>query len=177
MNHRLFFALWPGESVRDRIDETAAAVARDHAPGGRRLRRDRLHLTLQFLGDFSPLPEAVTSAVVDAAARVVCDPFTLTLDHAGSFRGSRVWWLGSGECPAALQALHAALGVELAAAGVAVKAHPTFTPHVTIMRNVRTALPMTPVDAIDWPVDEFVLIDSQPERGYVELGRWPLRRR
>lgn len=175
MNHRLFFALWPDEAVRGRIDEAAARIEREHAPGGRRLPRDRLHLTLQFLGDFSPLPEAVTDAAVDAALQVACDPFTLTLDRAGAFRGSRVWWLGCSACPPPLQTLNRSLGDALATAGVPVRAHPTFTPHVTIQRNARRPLPSTPIEPIDWRIQEFVLIDSQAERGYIELGRWPLR--
>jgi 2'-5' RNA ligase len=175
MNHRLFFALWPDGKVRERIDSAAAGIEREHAPGGRRLRRDRLHLTVQFLGDFSPLPEDLVEAACDAASRIGLDAFMLTLDHAGSFRGSRVWWLGCHVSPAALQTLRESLGRALASAGVPVKAHPQFTPHVTIQRNVRKSIAPTPIAPIEWPVSEFVLIDSQAGSGYVQLGRWPLR--
>lgn len=175
MNHRLFFALWPDDEVRRRIDGAAAAIENAHAPGGRRLRRDRLHLTLQFIGDFAPLPDDLVEAARDAASRIECDAFALTLDQAGSFRGSRVWWFGCRECPAQLQALWDALGRALGDAGVPIKAHPQFTPHVTIQRNVRKPLQPVAIDPVEWPVSEFVLIDSRSEAGYVQLGRWPLR--
>lgn len=175
MNHRLFFALWPDEAVRGCIDATAAGIERAHAPGGRRLRRDRLHLTVQFLGDFALLPDELVEAARNAAARITCEAFVLTLDHAGSFRGSRVWWLGCRECPSGLQALWDALGQALADVDIAVEAHPRFTPHVTIQRNVRKPLAPTTVTPIEWPVSEFVLIDSQAEAGYTQIGRWPLR--
>lgn len=175
MNHRLFFALWPDDEVRRHIAATAVAVERTHAPGGRRLRRDRLHLTVQFIGDFAPLPDGLVEAACGAASRIECEPFVLRLDRAGSFRGSRVWWLGCVDCPAGLQALWHALGRALHGAGVPVKAHPQFAPHVTIQRNVRRPLGPTPVAPIEWPVSDFVLIDSQAEAGYVRLGRWPLR--
>jgi 2'-5' RNA ligase len=175
MNHRLFFALWPDDAVRRRIDAAAAAVECAHAPGGRRLRRDRLHLTLQFLGDFAPVPAGLVEAACEAASRIDCGVFSLTLDQAGSFPGSRVWWLGCRACPAELQALWSALGEALGDAGVPLKAHPRFTPHVTIQRNARRSLARTPVAPVEWPVSDFVLIDSRPEAGYVRLARWPLR--
>lgn len=175
MNHRLFFALWPDDGVRTRIDAASAAVERAHAPGGRRLRRDRLHLTVQFLGDFAPLPAGALDAARDAAARIETRAFVLTLDRAGSFRGSRVWWLGCEACPDELQLLWSALGHALREAGVPVRPHPRFAPHVTIQRNVRRALAPTAIEPIAWPVSEFVLIDSQAGAGYVEVGRWPLR--
>lgn len=175
MNHRLFFALLPDGRLRERIDATAAAIEREHAPGGRRQRCDRLHLTVHFLGDFSPLPAGLVEAARDAASRVDRDAFVLTLDHAASFRASRVWWLGCHDSPAGLQALWESLGKALADAGVAVDAHPRFTPHVTIQRHVRKSLAPAPIAPIEWPVSEFVLIDSQAAAGHAPLGRWTLR--
>lgn len=175
MHHRLFFALWPDDAVRGRIDAAAAMVEHAHAPGGRRLRRDRLHLTLQFIGDFAPLPDGLVEAACDAASRVVSPAFALALDHAGSFRGSRVWWLGCRDCPGELRALWSALGTALGDAGVPCRPHARFTPHVTVQRNVRRPLASTPIAPVEWPVRDFVLIDSRADAGYVELGRWSLR--
>lgn len=175
MNHRLFFALWPADDVRRRLDASAASVEHAYSPGGRRLRSDRLHLTLQFVGDFAPLPEGLVEAASDAASRIECDAFVLTLDHAGSFRGSRVWWLGCRECPTPLQALSDTLGRALIDAGVPIKPHPRFTPHVTIQRNVRKPLQPVVIEPVEWRVSDFVLIDSRNDAGYVHLGRWPLR--
>jgi 2'-5' RNA ligase len=50
--HRLFFALWPDDALRVRIADVAAKAITAHASGGRSLKPDRYHVTLQFLGDF-----------------------------------------------------------------------------------------------------------------------------
>lgn len=175
MHHRLFFALWPDDGVRARIDAAAAAIEREHRPGGRRLRRDRLHLTVQFLGDFAPLPDAVADAARDAASRIDVEAFVLTLDCAGGFRGSRVGWLGCRQCPPPLHALHDVLGRALAATGLPADTRAGFTPHVTVQRDVHAPFARMPVAPIEWPVREFVLIDSRAGEGYVRIGRWPLR--
>lgn len=173
--HRLFFALWPGEALSARIATTAAEVEREHAPGGRRLKPDRYHVTLQFLGDFRPLPERLLADALAAAQTVRAPAFELPLDCAGSFRGANVWWLGSHAMPDGLRALWDALGRALAQRDVPVKSGGSFVPHLTIQRDVRHALPSMPLPApLAWPVHEFVLLDSRQGRPYDVLGRWPL---
>jgi len=100
--HRLVFALWPDEALWEGIADTSAQLERGHAPGGRRLRPERYHLTLQFLGDFQLLRPSVVDAARVAAASVRLPAFVLVLDHAGSFSGSRVWWLGTYGIPSSL---------------------------------------------------------------------------
>ena len=175
--HRLFFALWPDDALRVRIADVAAKAITAHAPGGRSLKPDRYHVTLQFLGDFQPLPEALLDAARAAADTVRSPAFDLPLDAVGSFRGSDVWWLGTHEAPPALHALFDALGRALAQHRVSVKSAAAFVPHLTIQRDVRRHIAPTPVPGLSWPVREFVLIDSQPGRGtpYEVVGRWPLR--
>jgi hypothetical protein len=36
-------------------------------------------------------------------------------------------------------------------------------------------LPTTPVDPVQWRIDRFVLIDSQPPKPYRLVGEWVLR--
>ncbi|WP_158986078.1 RNA 2',3'-cyclic phosphodiesterase [Lysobacter panacisoli] len=172
--HRLFFALWPHDELRARIDETAAALEREHAPGGRRLKPDRYHVTLQFLGDFRPLPGRLVEDAVAAAATVQAPAFGLPLDCVGSFRGSNVWWLGHGDTPDGLRTLWDNLGRALALRRVPIKASGSFVPHLTIQRDVRRQIPSTPIAPLPWRVREFVLVDSRPGRPYDILGRWLL---
>lgn len=173
--HRLFFALWPDDTLRERIGDVAAQLELEHAPGGRRLRADRYHLTLQFLGDFQPLPPRLVEDACAAAAAVRSAPFELALDCAGSFRGSNVWWLGSQAMPPGLQQLWDSLGQALLQARVRVKssAQP-FAPHLTIQRDVRRHIAALPIEPLRWHVREFAFIDSQPGRPYSVVGRWPL---
>jgi len=170
--HRLFFALWPDAALRAQLADAADRVEAEHAPGGRALRPERYHITLQFLGEFSPLPAGLVEAACAAAGRVPFEPFDLVLDRVGSFSGSRVWWLGCSDVPHALQRLHGTLGAALAADGIPVRAHPGFTPHLTIRRNVRRQTAPRPIAPIAWRVDRFVLIDSDPRLGYVHRAGW-----
>jgi 2'-5' RNA ligase len=173
--HRLFFALWPDDALRHSIDEAAARLEKELAPGGRRLNAARLHMTLQFLGDFASLPPALLDDACAAAAQVRASPFGLELDRAGSFRGSNVWWLGPTETPAGLQELWESLGTALRQRDVPMRPAPAFSPHVTIQRNVRRHLSATPIAPLPWPVRDFVLVDSQSGQPYRIIERWPLQ--
>ena len=174
--HRLFFALWPGDALRDAIAEAAASLERGHAPGGRRSRAERYHLTLHFLGEFQPLPRSMLDAACAAADSLRLPGFDLVLDHAGSFPGSRVWWLGANEIPAELRLLHGALGSALARSGVSIRPSVGFVPHLTIQRNVNRPVAPIAIAKLIWPVREFVLVDSVPGGivPYRIAGRWPL---
>lgn len=177
--HRLFFALWPDESVRDGIEAAAVSLRRAHASRGRWLGRHRYHLTLQFLGDAPVLRDDVANAAMRAADGVRVDGFDLTLDVAGSFRNRSIpWWLGCAGTPPALQHLFDTLGGELVRNGVRVEAGKSLIAHVTLLRDADTALPTTPIAPVHWPVRDFVLVHSLLGRksAYHLLGRWPLPR-
>jgi 2'-5' RNA ligase len=64
----------------------------------------------------------------------------------------------------------------LTSARVQVRSAPTFSPHLTVLREVRKPLPPTPFEPVLWPVREFVLVDSVSgtHPAYRLLGRWPL---
>jgi 2'-5' RNA ligase len=175
--HRLFFALWPDAALRGRIASTVAGLERDNAPGGRRLNPDRYHLTLQFLGDFQPLRQSVVDAAIAAADSIRLPGFDLVLDRVGSFPKAGVCWLGASAPPEALRQLWDGLGSALASARVQVKSASDFSPHLTVLRDVRRPLPSTPIEPLPWPLREFVLIDSVSgaHPTYRLLGRWPLQ--
>lgn len=175
--HRLFFALWPHDAVRDGIAAAAAALRQAHAPRGRWINPGRYHLTLQFLGDSDRLREDVAAAAMRAAASVQARPFDLVLDAAGSFRNRNVpWWLGCVATPPELQALWTALGGALAHAGVRAESGKALVPHVTVLRDAHAALPRTSIVPVTWTVRDFVLVHSVLGRqsAYHLLGRWPL---
>ncbi|MGN6513726.1 MAG: RNA 2',3'-cyclic phosphodiesterase [Lysobacteraceae bacterium] len=174
--HRLFFALWPDAPLREALADTTASLLQAHPTDGRRLRPDRYHLTLQFLGDiFAPRREDVVARAMRAAAQVDVPAFDLVLDQAGGFANARVWWLAPGTVPEGLHRLWDALGVALLHAGQKPKASPGFSPHLTIVRDTGARLPATPVAPLRWRVDRFVLVDSQPPKPYKLVGEWPLR--
>lgn len=174
--HRLFFALWPDDAVRQRMAGAAAMLRSQYAPRGRWLGAHRYHLTLRFLGEFDRVPPTLADAALAAADTLRLAAFDLPLDRAGSFRGSRVWWLGCEQVPDGLQQLWRDLGLALGKAGVRMKDSHSLTPHVTLLRDAAESLPDTAIEPIAWPVREFVLIHSQlgNRNAYDILRRWPL---
>ena len=167
---RLFFALVPPAPLRARIADAAAAVEQAHPSGGRLLKPDRYHLTLHFLGDFDPLPPALLASARAAGDAVAPPRFELVLDHAGSFRGNGVRWLGTAPCDA-LPAWRQALGDVLARQRLRLERQ-GFVPHLTIVRGARAPLARTPIDPIRWPLDGFALLLSRPGRPYEVLHAW-----
>ncbi|MEQ1440174.1 RNA 2',3'-cyclic phosphodiesterase [Fontimonas sp. SYSU GA230001] len=174
--NRLFFALWPDDAVRAAIAEAARKLRMRMQPGGYLARPERYHLTLLFLGDAVPARDE--AAAIAAAAQVRVAPFTLQLDHAGSFRNRHIpWWLGSHAPPAQLHELHDRLREVLRQADVSID-RMRFVPHLTILREARQPLPPTAIAPVEWPVTEFVLVRSRLDLNPVEyevIGRWPLR--
>ena len=170
---RLFFALWPGTGGAERLAHAAHLV---HAAcGGRVMRRETLHLTLVFLGN---VPLAKLQASRAAAANVRGETHQLNFDRWGGWRRPGIVWAGCGATPPQLVALVQALQQGLREIGLAIEER-TFSPHVTLLRNARAAdlgaLP--PLDPIVWPVEDFVLVESQSAAGgaaYRIIDRWPL---
>lgn len=174
--HRLFFALSPDVGVGAAIADTVERLCDQATPGGRRVGRHRYHLTLQFLGEFHEFPEALAQVALAAGSCVNTPGFSLMLDRASSFdnRG-RVWWVGPASVLPELVALTQQLGDALQQRGVP---RPTqrFTPHVTILRNARRALPQpVTIAPIPWPVRSFALVHSRDDvHGYKMLREWSL---
>lgn len=165
-SRRLFFALWPDNDIRRGIVERCGMLGQISR---KRVPDHNLHLTLVFLGDqpAGRLPEFESAAEAVSAAR--CE---LRLDRFGWFARARVAWLG-GEAPENLAGLQADLGSAMIDLGLNLDRRP-FRPHVTLFRKVsrRPAFPQpTP---LVWPVAEFALVDSVPNRPYSVLRSWPL---
>ncbi|WP_028080340.1 RNA 2',3'-cyclic phosphodiesterase [Solimonas soli] len=173
--NRLFFALWPGEAVRNACHAAAKQLNIRLPSGGYLSAPERYHVTLLFLGDRVPKPQE--DAALRAAALVRAAPFTLTLDQAGSFRNREIpWWLGARTTPPALGDFHGRLRDAMVQANVSLE-RMRFVPHLTIARNAKIALPPTPIEPIRWEIAEFALIRSRLDLkpvSYELLGRWPL---
>lgn len=171
--HRLFFALWPDDALRDAMRAAADGVAAfDRAE--RRMEPAKYHLTLQFLGGWNDRPDEVIEQCRAAATAVDCSAFHLVIDHAGAFARARVGWLApSGN--SGLDALWSALGHALDDAGVQQRREDRFAPHVTVVRGLAGRMDEVPVEPLSWPVEDFVLLHSHAGR-YEVIERWPLQR-
>lgn len=141
------------------------------------LRRDKLHVTLAFLGEPSPefregLQQRVTALVASTAS------FSLHLEGAGQFQTARapaVLWLGVGGQVDHLRALQQTLS-----AGLQVELDRAYLPHLTLARCKRVEA-ITPVRATleafrsaTFQVDHVTFYESTHER-YVAHFQVPLQ--
>jgi 2'-5' RNA ligase len=162
---RVFVALWPPPETRERLESLSGRL-HALAPRARRLRGERLHLTLAFIGALE------TPRVVELARRLSSlgtREFDWTLDHTGYFARARVVWAGGPALPQ-LEALAAEVRALLDALAIAYDRKP-FVPHVTLLRDVIAwppgAAPLS--QPIAWRCDRPMLVRSEPGGGYVNV--------
>lgn len=165
-SRRVFFALWPDDATRTRLSRATKECVR--RSGGRPIAKDRLHITVAFLGGLTPEGFEIASTVPPIAV----GPFALTLDKVGSFDSTL--WLGARSVPKPLIELEQRLWSALEAKGF-IREQRIYRPHVTLARRARPV--EAEVDAVEWPVAELALVESLPagRNVYYELLRtWPL---
>lgn len=170
---RLFFALWPGVDVRERLAAWQAA----HLSGDwRGQHRDDLHMTLHFLG---PVEQSRIAALTELGERCRTGPFELVLDHIGHWPRPQVLWAGPSAAPDRLLLLHETLGAGLERLGFEREVR-AYRPHITLARKVRGLPPPLDLPSLTWQVDCLTLVESGgPPAGrdgpcYRCLASWPL---
>ena len=173
-NRRLFFALWPTVAVRTRL----GAEVQAHAALGRAIAASNLHVTLVFLG---AVPAEGVSRVLEAAQSVqkltFGVMFMLHLDRMEFWRRSNLLALTAQHTPLALLTLVDGLRAGLRERSFELRDPETFRPHVTLVRDVARGPAAADVAPVQWPVESFVLVESQVgQRGseYTVLDEWPL---
>jgi 2'-5' RNA ligase len=166
--HRVFFALWPDDATRAAISRATRDAVR--ASGGRPIAKERLHVTVAFLGE-------LTAAGLDSARAVppiAVGPFELSLDAIGVWPESKILWLAPTAAPAALVELEARLWQALGEGGFHAEDR-IYRPHVTLARRARPL--EAAIEPVVFPVRELALVESFPEGRnvhYEVLERWPL---
>ncbi len=154
---RLFVAIVPPDDVKD-----AAAAFPASAPGVRAVRREQLHVTLRFAGDF---PAERIDALKRRLEHIEAASFTLTVGPWGRF-GHRTAWLGvAPEAP--VIALADAVDAAFRAEGTPRREQP-FRPHLTVARmtklspvKARQLLESAPpLPELRWQVGAFELVQS-----------------
>jgi RNA 2',3'-cyclic 3'-phosphodiesterase len=163
---RLFIALWPDKVLAAEIGAWQAAWLWPEKAA--RIKPDRLHMTLRFLGDVAAagLPELVEHL------KLAFDPFMLEFG-VGEVWPNGVAVLLPNEQPAALAKLHQRLGDAVRRFGLPVE-ETRYRAHVTLARRAWGASrPPAPPD-LEWRVDSgYVLVRSLPGgAGYEILQRF-----
>jgi len=164
----VFFALWPDDATRSAMSRATRAAVQ--ACSGRPIAKDRLHLTVAFLGELT----AAGVALARSVPPIGVGPFELTLDAVGVWPESKILWLAPLAPPEALGDLEAALWDRLAEHGFRA-ADRTYRPHVTLARRARAIEAV--VEPVPWRIEELALVESFPDGRsvyYEVLQRWPL---
>jgi len=164
-NHlrRVFFALWPSDSVRDEISNifNKSIYA---ASQGQVYNADNLHLTLHFLGG---LTSSQLECAMRQAAQVQIEKFELLLDGFGSFERAKILWLGPTDVPNQLTSLHAKLANALDVCDVPIESR-VYRPHLTLMRKFKGFKESQVLTKVLWSVDKFALLESISTKKGVE---------
>lgn len=150
---RLFFALWPDDRVRAAI--AAAASDRISSANARLVPREKLHITLVFLG---AIDCAVVPVIAEAARKVHGTPFALELERIGYWHRSRIAWLAPPSPPPEITRLAGRLHDAVSAIGLALDRR-RYCPHVTLARRCAPVAHAT-ITPITWELNEFVLVES-----------------
>jgi len=148
---RLFFALWPDESTRQRC-----VHVQDQLPssGYKKVVPDNLHVTLVFLGnvDDSKVPELLT-----AAATVQMPVVDLVFDRLRYWKKPEVLCL-TAQAPPEVLTLVAELTTLAQNLNIAVDDR-SYHAHITLARKAKQAVNL-PVQPIIWRAARFGLVES-----------------
>jgi RNA 2',3'-cyclic 3'-phosphodiesterase len=150
-SRRVFFALWPDDAMRTRLSRATKDCVR--RSGGRPIAKDRLHVTVAFLGSLTRAGLEIASAVPPIAVGA----FALTLETIGSFDSTL--WLGARSVPKPLTDLEERLWSALEEHGFS-REQRIYRPHVTLARRARPV--EAEVDPVEWLVTELALVESLP---------------
>lgn len=152
---RLFFAVWPPRAAAETL--YAWALEAQRATGGRVTRAETVHLTLVFLGEVS---DNRLSRAIQAAREAKSNSHAMILEQARFWRRNRIVWVGPRETPEPLGILVANLKGRLTAKNFKTE-NRDFSAHVTLIRKAREPRQLPQLPAVNWPVEEFVLVRSQ----------------
>ncbi|TKT81087.1 2'-5' RNA ligase family protein [Aquamicrobium sp. LC103] len=175
---RLIFLLFPKACARASVVRLASDFVCDNQLTGSLLREERLHVSLQHVGDYPHLRTKFVYAATQAGKAIAMPPFEAVFRSIGSFEGAPstgaprrrpLVLLCEGE---GLFELHRKLGVAMERNGLRAVAH--FRPHMTLFYGFKT-VPMQPIEPITVVFDRFFLIHSEVGLGiYNEVEEWPL---
>lgn len=175
--HVLYFALQPPP------DAAAAALARldavrtQYRLTAKPVAPARLHVSLNFVGDFKRPPGPVIDKALEAAATVNARRFRVEFNRLGA------WPAGGAPCPmvlwgdegvAGVSALYSTIHKALVRRGMAPRRETPIEPHMTLLYD-RAEAPETFVEPVGWTVDSFVLVHAIHGEGrYDVVGSIPL---
>ena len=171
VTERLFFALWPTESVRLDLNQLSQLVNQTPGMVGKIVSPVNWHITLAFLGNINV---ATKPCLEQAATTIKVQRFNLSLDQLGYWPKKHILWLGTSQMPATLAQLVTQLTTALSSCGYQPENRP-FHAHITLMRKVNRIKNLPNITPITWSVEDFCLVRSTLATGgahYEIIARW-----
>ncbi len=164
---KLFFAIWPDQSTKIRLDGLAKLLHR--ACGGKITKSESIHLTLVFIGEVE-----ASERLRMAASSLSGKPFEMNFDKVAYWKHNRIAWAGMGIVPDGLKDLVDSLKAALKTEGYRFDER-SYVPHVTLLRHAREPEILPQSEPFIWHVAEFCLVAST-DSGYRILETWPLEK-
>lgn len=174
-----FFALMPNGNTQQQIGARRESATRALRVGRSTPVEDhRLHLSLCTPKALKRLRAPFEESLLRAGAEVKFSAFGLRLDGFDTFNGgsgqSCLVLRGDTASSARVQALKDGLGKALFNHGFGWDGG-RLAPHVTLFYADRVEAPYSPAEAVEWDVDEFVLVRSHVGKHlHAIIGRWSL---
>lgn len=176
---RLFFAFFPDAGTAIDVGRFAQEFVFAEDLDGSLLKPERLHVSVQHVGDYKRLRSRYVYAASMAGKAVSMHPFEMAFRFITSFEGAAsanggrrrrpLVLLGEGE---AILKFHRILGAAMEEWGLKPVRH--MTPHMTLFYGPK-AVPMQTVAPIRFWVNEFVLVHSKKGlTQYEMIERWRL---
>lgn len=169
---RLFFAIWPDESVLQSLRQLADPVI--HEFFGKPIPPENWHITLAFLGN---VDQSRKQCMEKAATQIQGSHFTLILDEFGYWSPKHLLWLGARQTPTALVKLVKQLNQQLSVCDYVPETQP-FKARLTLETQASLhELPPLISQPIVWTVDSFCLVRSikhVEDTHHEIIKRWPL---
>ena len=177
---RLLFLIYPDVEAAAGIARRAPDLRAEHGLSGRPVAQDRLHITLNHLGDHAGVPRDMVALAREAAGTLRASPFDVAFDRVVSFGGkpgNLPFVMRGGDGLVELLAFQQALAAAMRKTGSRIGkwAETNFTPHVTLLYDAKSVAEQA-IAPMAWTVREFVLVHSLVgQTRHVVLDRWPLR--
>src|SRR5277367_552093 len=135
---RLLFLTYPDPDTAARIAERVPGLRDEHDLRGKPVAPDRLHITLNHLGDHAGVPQDMVSLAQEAAGTLAMSPFDVVFDRVVSFGGkpgNLPFVLRGGDGLGQLLGFQQMLAAAMSKTGSRLGkwAESNFTPHVTLL--------------------------------------------
>ena len=175
--HVLYFAILPPPEAAAEAQARLEALRMPLRLTGKPVASQRLHVSLNFVGDFKRPPGPIVEKAIEAMEPVAARRFRVAFNRLGT------WPAGDSTHPVVLwgdegvigvNALYSAIHKGMRRLDMAPRREPTIEPHMT-MQYDRADAPETFIEPVSWTVEEFVLVHAVHGEGKFDVvGRVPL---